>query len=126
MGGAVAAIEDGYYQDRIATSAYRAQREIGAGEQVVVGVNRFQAEGDEADVELLRVSDAVREQQIARIQALREARDADRWSAAMDAVEAAARGDENVVPRVLDAVEAEATVGEIAGRLRTVWGEYEG
>ena len=126
MGGAVAAIEDGYYQDRIATSAYRAQREIEAGEQVVVGVNRFQAEGDEADVELLRVSDAVREQQIARIQALREARDADRWSAAMDAVEAAARGDENVVPRVLDAVEAEATVGEIAGRLRTVWGEYEG
>ena len=126
MGGAVAAIEDGYYQDRIATSAYRAQREIEAGEQVVVGVNRFQAEGDEADVELLRVSDAVREQQIARIQALREARDADRWSAAMDAVEAAARGDENVVPRVLDAVEAEATVGEIAGRLRAVWGEYEG
>ena len=126
MGGAVAAIEDGYYQDRIATSAYRAQREIEAGEQVVVGVNRFQAEGDEADVELLRVSDAVREQQIARIQALREARDAGRWSAAMDAVEAAARGDENVVPRVLDAVEAEATVGEIAGRLRAVWGEYEG
>ena len=72
------------------------------------------------------MSDAVREQQIARIQALREARDADRWSAAMDAVEAAARGDENVVPRVLDAVEAEATVGEIAGRLRAVWGEYEG
>jgi methylmalonyl-CoA mutase N-terminal domain/subunit len=126
MGGAVAAIEDGYFQDRIAQSAYRAQRAIEAGEQVVVGVNRFASEGDEADFELLRVPDEVREQQIARVQALRDARDAARWSAAMDAVEAAARGDENVVPRVLDAVEAEATVGEIAGRLRTVWGEFEG
>ncbi len=126
LGGAVAAIEDGFYQDRIAQSAYRAQREIESGEQVVVGVNRFQSEGDEADVELLRVSDAVRDEQIARVQALRQSRDAPRWAAAMDAVERAARGDENVVPHVLDAVEAEATVGEVAGRLREVWGEYEG
>ncbi|PAP78268.1 acyl-CoA mutase large subunit family protein [Rubrivirga marina] len=126
MGGAVAAIEDGFFQDRIAQSAYRAQREIEAGERVVVGVNRFASDGDEAEVELLRVSDEVREEQVARVQALREARDAGRWEAAMDAVERAARGDENVVPHVLDAVEAEATVGEIAGRLREVWGEYAG
>jgi len=125
MGGAVAAIEDGFYQDRIAMSAYAAQQAIESGEQVVVGVNRF-ATDETADVELLRVSDAIREQQSARLRALRQSRDAARWEAAMDAVEAAARGDENVVPRVLEAVEAEATVGEIAGRLRTVWGEYEG
>ena len=126
MGGAVAAIEDGYYQDRIAQSAYAAQRAIESGEAVVVGVNRFQNEADDAEVELLRVPDAVREQQVARVQALRQSRDAGRWAEAMDAVERAARGDENVVPRVLDAVEAEATVGEIAGRLREVWGEYQG
>ena len=126
LGGAVAAIEEGFYQDRIAQSAYRAQLAVESGEQVVVGVNRFQTEGDEAPVELLRVSDAVRDEQVARLRALRQRRDAARWAAALDAVEAAARGDENVVPRVLDAVEAEATVGEVAGRLREVWGEYAG
>ncbi len=126
MGGAVAAIEDGFYQDRIAQSAYRAQRAVESGEEVVVGVNRFQTEGDEAEVELLRVSDEVREQQVERLRALRNQRDAARWRAALDAIERAARGDENVVPYVLDAVQAEATVGEIAGRLRQVWGEYEG
>ena len=126
MGGAVAAIEAGFYQDRIAQSAYAAQLAVESGEDVVVGVNRFATEGDEATIDLLRVSDAVREQQVARLQALRQSRDAARWGRALDAVEAAARGDENVVPRVLDAVEAEATVGEVAGRLREVWGEYEG
>ncbi len=126
LGGAVAAIEDGFYQDRIAQSAYRAQLAVESGEAVVVGVNTFQTEGDEAEVELLRVSDAIREEQVDRLRALRQRRDAERWAAAMDAVEAAARGDENVVPRVLEAVEAEATVGEVAGRLREVWGEYEG
>ena len=125
LGGAVAAIEDGFVQDRIARSAYLAQQEIESGEAVVVGVNRFQTD-DEAEIDLLRVSDAVREQQVERVRALRQSRDAARWTAAMDAVKSAARGDENVVPRVLDAVEASATVGEIAGRLREVWGEYEG
>lgn len=126
MGGAVAAIEEGFYQDRIAQSAYRAQLAVESGEQVVVGVNRFQTEGDEAPVELLKVPDEVRERQVERLRALRQSRDAERWAAAMDAVEQAARADENVVPRVLAAVEAEATVGEIAGRLRDVWGEYGG
>ena len=126
MGGAVAAIEAGFYQDRIAQSAYAAQLAVESGEAVVVGVNRFQSEGDEAPVELLRVSDEIRGQQVERLRALRAGRDEAAWAAAMDAVEAAARGDENVVPRVLDAVEAEATVGEVAGRLREVWGEYEG
>jgi methylmalonyl-CoA mutase N-terminal domain/subunit len=126
MGGAVAAIEDGFFQDRIAQSAYRAQREIEAGDRVVVGVNRFASDADEAEVELLKVPDAVRDEQVARVRALREARDAGRWATAMDGLERAARSDENVVPHVLAAVEAEATVGEVAGRLREVWGEHEG
>jgi methylmalonyl-CoA mutase N-terminal domain/subunit len=126
MGGAVAAIEDGFFQDRIAQSAYRAQREIEAGDRVVVGVNRVASAADEAEVELLKVPDAVRDEQVARVRALREARDAGRWATAMDGLERAARSDENVVPHVLAAVEAEATVGEVAGRLREVWGEHEG
>ena len=125
MGGAVAAIEDGFYQDRIAQSAYAAQLAIESGEEVVVGVNRFETD-EVADVELLRVSDAIRDQQVERLRALRQSRDAGRWASAMDAVEAAARGDGNVVPHVVEAVEASATVGEVAGRLREVWGEYQG
>ena len=125
LGGAVAAIEDGFYQDRIAQSAYAAQLAIESGEQVVIGVNKFET-NERADVELLRVSDAIRDQQTARVQTLRQSRDSVRWEAAMDGVERAARGDENVVPHVLEAVEASATVGEIAGRLREVWGEYQG
>ncbi len=125
LGGAVAAIEDGFYQDRIAQSAYRAQLAIESGDDVVVGVNRFETD-ERAEIDLLRVSDAIRDQQTERLQALRQSRDAARWTTAMDAVETAARGDENVVPHVLAAVEASATVGEIAGRLREVWGEYQG
>ncbi|MGB3541580.1 methylmalonyl-CoA mutase family protein, partial [Rubrivirga sp.] len=76
--------------------------------------------------DLLRVSDEVGEQQVERVRALRESRDAGRWSSSMDGLEGAARSTENLLPRVLEAVEAEATVGEIAGRLREVWGEFEG
>src|SRR5690606_27850200 len=106
LGGAVAAIEAGVFQDRIAASAYRAQLAIESGEQVVVGVTRFPAAGDEAAPELLGVSDAIRDQQSARLRALRDARDDARWTAAMEAVERAARGDENLLPHVLEAVEA--------------------
>ncbi|MEM0964339.1 MAG: methylmalonyl-CoA mutase family protein, partial [Bacteroidota bacterium] len=125
LGGAVAAIEEGFIQDRIARSAYAAQQAIESGEAVVVGVNQFQTD-ETPEVDLLKVPDAVRDEQVARVQALRQRRDPVRWTAAMEAIESAARSDENVVPRVLDAVEAEATVGEIAGQLREVWGEFEG
>ncbi|MFN3597192.1 MAG: methylmalonyl-CoA mutase [Rubricoccaceae bacterium] len=125
MGGAVAAIEEGYYQDRIAASAYRAQLAVETGEAVVVGVNRYQSD-EPADVEVMKVPDAIRHEQAARLAALRARRDAARHAAALEALEAAARTDENLLPRVLAAVEAEATVGEIAHRLRAVWGEYAG
>ncbi|HYE95937.1 MAG TPA: methylmalonyl-CoA mutase family protein [Rubricoccaceae bacterium] len=124
-GGAVAAIEEGFYQDAIADSAYRQQVAVETGEAVVVGVNRYQTE-ESADVETLRVPDALRAQQAERLAALRARRDAARWAAALDAIEAAARSGENLMPPILAAVEAEATVGEIAGRLRMVWGEHAG
>ncbi|MGB3541751.1 acyl-CoA mutase large subunit family protein, partial [Rubrivirga sp.] len=95
LGGAVAAIEEGYVQDRIARSAYLAQQAIESGEAVVVGVNRFESDGDDASIDLLRVSDEVREQQVERVWALRESRDAGRWSSSMDGLESAARSTEN-------------------------------
>ena len=125
MGGAVAAIEQGFYQDEIARSAYEAQLAIESGEQVVVGVNKFQVDAEEA-VPSFRVSDEVGRQQAERLAALRERRDEAAWTDAMDAVERAARGDENLLPHVLTAVEASATVGEISNRLREVWGEFAG
>ncbi|MEP0545353.1 MAG: methylmalonyl-CoA mutase family protein [Rhodothermales bacterium] len=125
LGGAVAAIEQGFYQDEIAQSAYAAQLAVESGEQVIVGVNTF-VEDDVRVPELLRVGDEIRAQQSERLAALRARRDEQAWSAALDRIESAARGDENLVPHVLHAVEQYATVGEISHRLRTVWGEFSG
>ena len=108
-----------------ASAAYRTQLAVEAGDQVVVGVTRYQT-GETHVPELLRVSDEVGRRQAERLAALRARRDAGRWTAAMDAIERAATGGDNMLPPVLAAVEAEATVGEIAGRLRRVWGEYGG
>ncbi len=123
MGGAVAAIEQGFYQDEIAQSAYEAQLAIERGEQVIVGVNKF-VEDDMRVPELLRVGEEIREQQSERLAALRDRRDTAAWAEALDRIERAARGDENLVPHVLHAVEQLATVGEISHRLRSVWGEF--
>ncbi len=123
MGGAVAAIEAGFYQDAIAEAAYRAQLAVDSGADVVVGVNRYQTEATHVP-DLLRVSDEIGRRQAERLCSLRARRDASAWVAAMDRVESAARSEENLMPPVLAAVEAEATVGEIAHRLRAVWGEH--
>jgi methylmalonyl-CoA mutase N-terminal domain/subunit len=123
MGGAVAAIEQGFYQDEIAQSAYEAQLAVERDEQIIVGVNKY-AEGDVEVPELLRVGDEIREQQSERLAALRDRRDEAAWAASLDRIESAARGDENLMPHVLHAVEQYATVGEISHRLRSVWGEY--
>lgn len=123
MGGAVAAIEEGFYQDRIATSAYQQQLAVEQGEEVVVGVNEYVTD-DRPEIEMMKVPDAIREEQTERLQALRDQRDETAWKDAMDALESAAKGDDNLMPHVLTAVEAEATVGEISNRLRDVWGEY--
>lgn len=125
MGGAVAAIEQGFYQDEIARSAYEAQLAVESGEQIVVGVNRY-AEDEMVVPETLRIGEEVRERQVERLRALRQRRDAQAVEAALGRIEAAARDEENLVPHVLAAVEQYATVGEISDRLRSVWGEYGG
>ncbi len=122
LGGALAAIERGWIQRELHESAFRYQREVDAGERVIVGVNRFTA--DEPPVEdLLRVDPAVRDRQMARLARLRARRAAAAVGAALAAVEAAAAGTANTMPPILAAVEAGATLGEIADALRRVFGE---
>lgn len=123
MGGMLRAIETGYVQREIQEAAYRYQRAVESNEQIVVGVNRFQSEA-EASVETLRIDPAIETAQVERLRALRDRRDTHAATSALDQLEAAARGSENLLPYILRAVEALATVGEISGRLRSVWGEY--
>ncbi|MSP62775.1 MAG: methylmalonyl-CoA mutase [Myxococcales bacterium] len=123
QGGMVAAIEAGYVQREIEARAYEYQRAIEAKRKIVVGVNEFVA--DEAPVEgLLKVDPGLERIQVDRVRALRSARDAQQASEALASLETAARGSDNLVPRILAAVKARATVGEVAERLRGVFGEH--
>ena len=122
-GGTLAAIEQGFIQREIQESAYRAQLAIDAGESVVVGMNQFRTE-EEQPIEVLRIDPEIESRQIARVAAVRAARDAGAWQRAIEAVGRAARGTGNLVPVIVDAVEAHATVGEIADALRSVFGEH--
>jgi len=124
IGGMLRAIETGYVQREIQEAAYAYQRAIETGEEVVVGVNRFRVVEEEAPVPILRIDPAIEQAQIERVRALRARRNAPWVEATLDALEEAARGTENLLPRILAAVEAYATVGEISNRLRRVWGEY--
>ena len=123
MGGMLHAIEIGYVQREIQEAAYQYQRAVESGEAVVVGVNRFRAD-EEAEVPTLRIDPAIERAQVERLRALRERRDNERVEVTLTLLEEAARGTENLLPRILDCVEALATVGEISRRLRHVWGEY--
>lgn len=123
IGGTLHAIESGYIQREIQNSAYEYQKEIERNEAIVVGVNRFQNEA-ERRVKTLRVDPAIETTQVERLHALRARRDAAAVKTSLQKLEEAARGTENVLPRILDAVEALATVGEISNCLRAVWGEY--
>jgi methylmalonyl-CoA mutase, N-terminal domain len=123
MGGTLAAIEAGFQQRQIQEAAYRVQREIERGDRVVVGVNMFRDE-DHAAAKTLRIDPDGERLQVEAVRRVRAERDAVAWVAAMARLDDAARGDENLVEPILDAVRAYATVGEISGRLRAIWGEY--
>ncbi|MFD9795073.1 methylmalonyl-CoA mutase [Streptomyces sp. NPDC059070] len=124
LGGAVGAIEQGFQKAEIERSAYRIARETDSGERVVVGVNRFRLD-EEEPYEPLRVDPAIEARQAARLARLRAGRDARAVTAALDALRAAARGEDNVLYPMKDALRARATVGEVCGALREVWGSYE-
>jgi methylmalonyl-CoA mutase N-terminal domain/subunit len=120
----LAAIETGYVQREIQDSAYRAQRAIDHKDAVVVGVNAFQVQ-ETSSLERLRVDPAVEQTQRQRLAALRARRDTARATECLDSVENAALGSDNLMPLFIEAVEADATLGEICGRLRRTWGEYQ-
>jgi methylmalonyl-CoA mutase N-terminal domain/subunit len=123
MGGMLRAVEEGYPQREIAESAYRWQREIEQGERVVVGVNAFTKEGEEP-IPTLRIDEAVARGQIDRLRAVRAERNAAATTAALAALERTARDGANVMPAVVEAVKAYATLGEISDVLRKVFGVY--
>ncbi|MCG6921190.1 MAG: methylmalonyl-CoA mutase family protein [Acidobacteria bacterium] len=124
-GGALQAIERGETQREIQESAYRFQRQVERGARVIVGVNRFQEASETPPGDILRIDPDLERAQVGRVRSLRERRDPGRWREAMNALERGARSNENLVPMIIDAVLAWATVGEIAGRLRTVFGEHQ-
>ena len=123
MGGMLKAIERGYVQQEIQNSAYEYQQAVDRLEAVVVGVNRFHVE-QESTVPIQRIDPALEPKQVERLRALRAKRDIDTWRAAIRAVEDSARSGENLMPRILAAVERNATVGEISDAMRKVYGEY--
>jgi methylmalonyl-CoA mutase N-terminal domain/subunit len=110
-------------QREIQEAAYRYQKAVEAQEQVVVGVNRFQLE-EELPVNVLRIDPALEQAQVERLRALRERRETATVTAALTKLKQAATTDENLLPRILECVEAYATVGEISNTLREIWGEY--
>jgi methylmalonyl-CoA mutase N-terminal domain/subunit len=124
IGGALTAIEAGYIQREIQESAYHHQKAVEAQKRVVVGVNRFQVTEDYVP-EILRVDEAAQAAQIERLRQLRAARDNSTVERALASLQDAARGDENLMPYILEAVEIYATTGEICDVLRHVFGEYQ-
>jgi len=123
LGGAVRAVEAGFQKQEIERSAYEVARQIETGQRVVVGVNRFTVEGEEK-YEPLRMDPSIEADQRARLSALRAARSADEVHRLLDALRAAAKGSDNVLYPMRDALRARATVGEVCTALRDVWGTY--
>ena len=124
MGGMVEAIERGFPQKEIAESAYRFQQAADRKEKVIVGVNEF-VQADEPPIAILYIDDSAADTQLAKLETLRRSRDNDAVQRALDRLKQTAKTTSNLMPPILDAVRAYATVGEMCDALREVWGEYE-
>ncbi|MEO7538871.1 MAG: methylmalonyl-CoA mutase family protein [Pyrinomonadaceae bacterium] len=123
MGGMLRAIETGYVQNEIQEAAYEYQRAVETNDAIVVGMNSFRSDEEQA-IPVLRIDERLERQQIDRTAAVRARRNAQAVQNALDAIEQAASGTQNLVPLILTAVESDVTVGEISNCLRKVWGEY--
>jgi methylmalonyl-CoA mutase N-terminal domain/subunit len=124
MGGALAAIEQGYIQDEIQNAAYTFQQALERNDEMVVGVNAFQVD-EQVELERLKVDPKIEQNQRARLSELRDSRDAQRASELLAQLENAARGSDNLMPVMIACVENHLTLGEICGILRGLWGEYQ-
>ncbi len=125
MGGAIAAIEKGFFQKEIADSAYKYQKEIDEKKRIIVGCNEYTIEEDKYPIELLRVDPKVEKEQVARLQKLKRERDNKKVKAMLEKLHYAAEKDENLMPTIIEAVKVYVTLGEITDVLRKVYGEYK-
>ncbi|MBS1629701.1 MAG: methylmalonyl-CoA mutase [Bacteroidetes bacterium] len=125
MGGAVQAIEAGFIQEEIARSAYAYNCAIEDGSKTIIGVNQFTSD-EVSDTPILKIDDSIRNLQAQRLAELRARRDAAKASACLATIRAAAQQGNNLMPVVIEAVEAQCTLGEISDELRQIWGEYKG
>ena len=123
MGGALKAIEKGFFQSEIRQNAYRLKKEVDSGDRVLVGVNKFSDE-KEAKQELLRIDDSVEKKQKAALKKLRSERDNKKVEYALSKMQSAAEKEDNLMPFILNAAKAYATTGEISNTFRQVFGEY--
>ena len=123
MGGMLKAIETGYVQREIQEAAYDYQRSLESHDAIVVGVNKFQTD-ETGTIPIMRIDEKIERDQVERLRALREKRNSQHAETALNSLQNAASGDENLLPRILHCVESDVTVGEISNRLRKVWGEY--
>lgn len=123
LGGMLTAIERGYVQEEIQRAAYEFQKQVDASDQIVVGVNDFLSQ-DVKEIPIQHIDEGLERAQIERLRALRSRRNPQLWRASLDRVMAAARGSDNLMPHLIQAVEDFCTVGEISNALRTVFGEY--
>lgn len=124
LGGVLAAIDCGFFQQEIADAAYTYQRAIDAGERIVVGVNSYNS-GEPLQIELLKIDPAVEEKQVKRLQQLKEKRDNDIVARCLANLKQCAAGSDNLIPKILEAVKIYTTEGEIVAALKEVFGEYK-
>jgi methylmalonyl-CoA mutase N-terminal domain/subunit len=117
-------VNQGYPQMEIARSAYEFQKQVERGERVIVGINKYVDESEGDPIPTLKIDTEVEARQIGRVQELKAKRDAARARAALDGVRQAAAGKENLVPRIIDAVKADVTLGEVSDAFREVFGVY--
>jgi methylmalonyl-CoA mutase N-terminal domain/subunit len=124
LGGAVEAIETGYYQNAILDEAYRWEQAVNSGERVVVGVNKYR-DADEPEPEYFKVDQTMAELQRKKLERLRSERDEAAATQALTRLREASEGEENLMPAIIEAVHAYCTLGEICGCMREVFGEYK-
>ena len=124
MGGVIAAIEKGFPQREIANASYKYQREIEANKRTIVGVNDFVLEGEEITIPVLKIDPEIERRQVERTQRIRRERDKKKFEESLNELRKASEGTDNVMPHIINAVKAYATVGEICDVWRDIWGEW--
>ena len=123
LGGILRCVEDGMIQKQLADQAYQVQKKFESGEMIKVGVNRFEIDEEDRELEVFEVDSDTRSRQIGRFNRIKEERDNQKVELSLEALKRAAAEKENLMPSILDAVRAYATVGEIVGQLKAIDGE---